>query len=256
MSNIIPKQVEFNGDTLLAVKDNDTGKILVSVNHICAALGLDARNQRDKLKEHPTLSKGCTILPTPSNGGIQEAFTIELDFLPLWLAGINPAKVNQEIQQKLIEYQLKAKDVLAAAFLTQNKPATVLEALAQTVQVLQEQDARLKQLENTTQAIKDTIIQEPDNWREDINRMFNKIVDRIGGEKFQEVRHESYKLLEQRAHVDLNRRLMNLRTRMLDQGFTKTAIEKANKLDVIEQDPKLREIYAQIIKEYYIRYVA
>jgi len=138
----------------------------------------------------------------------------------------------------------------------QKKPATILEALAQTVQVLQEQESRIKQLEGTTQAIKDTIIQEPDNWREDINRMFNKIVDRIGGQKFQEIRNESYKLLEQRAHVDLNRRLMNLRTRMLDQGFTKTAIEKANRMDVIEQDPKLREIYSQIIKEYYIRYVA
>jgi len=256
MSNIIPKQVEFNGDILLAIKNNNTGKIHVSINHICAALGLDARIQRDKLKEHATLSKGCTICPTPSNGGIQEAFTIELDFLPLWLAGINPAKVNPEVQEKLIEYQLKAKDVLAAAFLPQQKPVTILDALAQTVQVLQEQEARIRQLESTTQAIKDTIIQEPDNWREDINRMFNKIVDRIGGQKFQEIRNESYNLLESRAHVDLNRRLMNLRTRMLDQGATKTAIEKANKLDVIEQDPKLREIYAQIIKEYYIRYVA
>ncbi|MGE5631362.1 MAG: antA/AntB antirepressor family protein [Caulobacteraceae bacterium] len=137
-----------------------------------------------------------------------------------------------------------------------SKPVTVLDALSQTVQVLQEQEQRIKQLEGTTQAIKETIIQEPDNWREDINHMFNKIVDRIGGQKFQEIRNESYKLLESRAHVDLQRRLMNLRTRMLDQGFTKTAIEKANRMDVIEQDPKLREIYSQIIKEYYIKFVA
>ena len=86
--------------------------------------------------------------------------------------------------------------------------------------------------------------------------MFNKIVDRIGGQKFQEVRNESYRLLEKRARVDLNRRLMNLRSRMLAQGASKSAIEKANKLDVIEQDPKLREIYGKIISEYYIKYVA
>ncbi len=131
-----------------------------------------------------------------------------------------------------------------------------IQILQQAINILAEQERKLLAIEGTVSAIKDTIIQEPDNWREDINRMFNKIVDRIGGEKFQEVRHESYKLLEQRAHVDLNRRLMNLRTRMLDQGATKTAIEKANKLDVIEQDPKLREIYSQIIKEYYIKFVA
>lgn len=39
-------------------------------------------------------------------------------------------------------------------------------------------------------------------------------------------------------------------------GASKTAIDKANKLDVIEADPKLREIYASIIKEYTIKFVA
>lgn len=155
------------------------------------------------------------------------------------------ARYDAVTRAKLIELAMRAE-----------KPKSALEALALTVQALQEQDARLKQLETTTQAIKDTIIQEPDNWREEINRMFNQIVDRIGGEKFKEVRHESYRLLEQRAHVDLNRRLMNLRSRMLAQGASKSAIEKANKLDVIEQDPKLREIYGKIISEYYIKYVA
>lgn len=155
------------------------------------------------------------------------------------------ARYDAVTRAKLIELAMRAE-----------KPKSALEALALTVQALQEQDARLKQLETTTQAIKDTIIQEPDNWREEINRMFNQIVDRIGGEKFKEVRHESYRLLEQRAHVDLSRRLMNLRSRMLAQGASKSAIEKANKLDVIEQDPKLREIYGKIISEYYIKYVA
>lgn len=260
MANIIQKQVEFNGDILLAIKEEDTDKIYVAVKHICDALGLNENQRRTqyiKTQEDIVISRGVKKFSLPTNGGFQETYCIELDFLPLWLAKINANIIpNESVQEKLIEYQLKAKDVLAAAFLPQQKPASVLEALAQTVQVLQEQDARLKRLEGTTQAIKDTIIQEPDNWREDMNRMFNKIVDRIGGQKFQEIRNESYKLLEQRAHVDLNRRLMNLRTRMLDQGMTKTAIEKACKLDVIEQDPKLREIYSQIIKEYYIKFVA
>lgn len=136
------------------------------------------------------------------------------------------------------------------------KPVTALEALAQTVKVLQEQEQRVKQLESTTQTIKDTIITQPDNWREDLNRMFNRIVESIGGQRFRELRAESYKLLEERARVDLQRRLVNLRGRLFEQGANKTAIEKTNKLDVIEQDPKLREIYAKIIQEYTIKYVA
>jgi hypothetical protein len=156
--------------------------------------------------------------------------------------------LSWQVQRQLVNTYFRAKELM--------QPMSQIQILQQAINILAEQEKKLLSIEGTVSAIKDTIIQEPDNWREDMNRMFNKIVDRIGGQKFQEVRNESYRLLEKRARVDLTRRLMNLRTRMLDQGATKTAIEKANKLDVIEQDPKLREIYAQIIKEYYIRYVA
>lgn len=120
MNELIVKTINFNGDSLLAIKEND--KVYIGINNICCALGLDARIQRDKLKVHATLSKGCALRYIPSSGGNQEAFTIELNFLPIWLAGINPARVSPECKDKLIEYQLKAKDVLAQAFLN-NKPA-------------------------------------------------------------------------------------------------------------------------------------
>ena len=147
VAGLMVKQVEFNGDNLLAVKDDETGKIYVSVNHICNGLGIDSENQRAKLREHITISKGTMILGVPSNGGKQNAFVIELEFLPLWLAGINPAKVNPEVRDKLIEYQLKAKDVLAAAFLGQtqpqfNIPQTLPEALRLAAD-LAEENAKL-----------------------------------------------------------------------------------------------------------------
>lgn len=138
----------------------------------------------------------------------------------------------------------------------QQKPVTALEALAQTVQALQEQERRMTQIETTQQTIKDAVISEPDNWREDINRKLNKIAKAIGVNKFREVRAESYKLLEQRAGVKLERRLLNKRARMLVEGMSKSAIGKINKLDIIDEDKKLREIYAKIVSEYYIKYVA
>lgn len=109
------------------------------------------------------------------------------------------------------------------------KPVSALEALAQTVQ---------------------------DNWRQDIRHKLNKISQAIGPNKFQEVRSESYKLLEQRAGVLLERRLDNLKTRLLKEGISKSKIDKAGKIDVIDQDKKLREIYGKIVSEYLIRYVA
>lgn len=137
-----------------------------------------------------------------------------------------------------------------------NKPLTALEALRQTVDALTEQAQRIDKVEATQQAIKAAVIAEPDNWREDTNHKMNKIAEAIGEDKYREVRHESYELLEQRAGVSLKRRLANKRARMLEDGASKTAINGIRKIDIIEDDKKLREIYGKIVSEYLIKYVA
>ena len=60
---------------------------------------------------------GIKLYPLESNGGIQETMLLELDHLPIWLAKINPARFSDELKKELMDYQLKAKDVLAEAFL-------------------------------------------------------------------------------------------------------------------------------------------
>jgi phage antirepressor YoqD-like protein len=135
IQDLTVKQVNFNGDNLLAVKDNATGKIHVAVYFVCKGLKLDENQtkvQRDKINSDIVLSKGGRKISIPTNGGVQDVLCIELEFLPLWLAKINVNIIdNPEIQDKLIEYQLKAKDVLAAEFLGQavKLPATYSEAL-------------------------------------------------------------------------------------------------------------------------------
>ena len=61
-------------------------------------------------------------------------------------------------------------------------------------------------------------------------------------------------LVERRAGCDLNTRLRNKRNRMTEDGCTKTKINALNKMDVIEDDKKLREIFSKIVTEYEIRY--
>lgn len=59
------------------------------------------------------------ILPT--RGGTQRTLCLKLDYVPLWLAkiAITPKMEREtpELAARLEQYQLKAKDVLAAAFL-------------------------------------------------------------------------------------------------------------------------------------------
>jgi prophage antirepressor-like protein len=136
------------------------------------------------------------------------------------------------------------------------KPQCIEDLIILQAQSMKELRAEVNQLQSTQRAIKEAVIAEPDNWREDINRKMNKIAEAIGLNKYREVRSESYRLLEQRAGVLLERRLLNKRARMLAEGMSKTAIDKTNKMDIIDEDKKLREIYAKIVSEYYIKYVA
>jgi len=47
-----------------------------------------------------------------------------------------------------------------------------------------------------------------------------------------------------------------MRKRLEDEGATKSKINAVTRLDVVEADPRLKEIYTGIVKEMTIRYVA
>lgn len=126
MTGFAVKDVEFNGATLRAAQD--AGNIIwVGVRWVCQGLGLSvgqARRERKRIHEDLTLRQGESNLTLPTDGGNQEVLCIRLDFLPLWIAKINPTPKmkleNPQLVENLIAYQLKAKDVLAAAFLNKN----------------------------------------------------------------------------------------------------------------------------------------
>lgn len=107
----------------------------------------------------------------------------------------------------------------------------------------------------TTESIKEAVKPVFDNWRSEINLKFNRIQKNAGAE-FRALRSEMYLELERRAGCDLNTRLRNKRNRMVEDGCTKTKVSALNKMDVIEDDKKLREIFSKIVTEYEIRYCA
>ena len=117
MADLIIKDVNFYGDDIIAIKEN--GKIYVSVKSVCGNLGM-TKSQSDyqiqKIQKEELLKGACKINHLKTNGGIQEVLMIELDYLPAWLFKINPARFEDKLKEKLLVYQLKAKDVLAEAF--------------------------------------------------------------------------------------------------------------------------------------------
>lgn len=118
---MIMKEVQFMGDTLLTVKSDD-GDVYVGITWICQNLGF-TKNQMDsqvkKIQRDTVLSLGASKIPHDTKGIVNNVLCLDITYLPLWLAKINANIVKPEIQGKLVEYQLRAKDVLAEAFVPQ-----------------------------------------------------------------------------------------------------------------------------------------
>ncbi len=110
------KTVLFYEDELTAVRAED-GRVYVSMNQMCAALGLDAQAQRRRIGRHLVLSKGLqgvANLATP--GGTQFGYVLRVDLVPLWLSGVRVSAVREEIKPKLTQFQEEAATVLWEAF--------------------------------------------------------------------------------------------------------------------------------------------
>ena len=155
LSNLLTREVDFYGDTIMCAEDNSTGKIYVGVKWVCQGIGLtddQAKNERKKIGKDLVLSKGGSNLTLLTNGGEQEVLCIELDYLPLWLAKISLTpkmqKNNPVAVKKLINYQLKAKDVLSQAFINPREinldkfqiPTTLSEALMLSANLAKENE--------------------------------------------------------------------------------------------------------------------
>ena len=110
----------------------------------------------------------------------------------------------------------------------------------------------IHQVKSEVKGIRDVVAINVTNWRQESNNVINKIAKLQDG-NFQNVRALSYELLEQRAKCKLSIRLTNLKRQMLENGCSKSKVDKTNKLDVIENDQRLKEIYISIIKEMAIK---
>lgn len=92
------------------------------------------------------------------------------------------------------------------------------------------------------------------DWRQGTTRLIQRIAQyQGGGDAYKDVRNEIYAEVDKRAGVSLKTRLTNKRRRMADEGVSKSKRDKLNKVDVIQDDKKLIEIYMAIVKEYAIK---
>ncbi len=114
------RQVEFYGDTVLAVAVEEAGRrsIYVPLRPICELMGIDWSAQFRRLNRDPVLSRRMISVAVTATQDDQSRLMVSLplDYLNGWLFGINADRVRPELRERVIRYQENCYQVLADAF--------------------------------------------------------------------------------------------------------------------------------------------
>lgn len=160
-----------------------------------------------------------------------------------------------EVQRSLVNSYFKVRDLTSDLSPQLQLMMQMVNQMAQTERQVKEVKALAEKTAETAEAIKEAVQPVFDDWRKAINDKVVKITKK-SDKSYAEMRDEMYRELERRAGCDLGTRLRNLRNRLSDKGGTKTEVEKLCKMDVIESDKRLKEIFSKIVTEYEIRFCA
>ncbi|WP_026881365.1 ORF6N domain-containing protein [Clostridium akagii] len=130
-----------------------------------------------------------------------------------------------------------------------------LKMFKQMFQVIAQDELEQKKLQRSVtetkkevQDIRDVITLNPSAaWRMECNRILNAIGRETGD--YKAPKDQVYTALKTRASCRPNVLISNLQKRAKANGMAPSKIEKLNLLDVLENEPRLKEIYVTIVKE-------
>lgn len=161
-----------------------------------------------------------------------------------------------DVQRKLVNSYFRIKESIEDLSPQTQLLIGMVNQIAEMERKANEATELARKAIETTESIKEAVKPvSDDTWREEINKKFNRI-QRNTDYQFNYLRTEMYSELERRAGCDLSARVRNKIQRMEETGCRKTDINKVNRMDIISEDKRLREIFAKIVTEYEIRYCA
>ena len=153
-----------------------------------------------------------------------------------------------EVYDRLVETYFRAKEVMPQL----NNLSPQLQLLINMEIEQNKMKEQIQEVKTEVQGIRDVVAINLTDWRKSTTNVINKIAQQQDG-NYQNVRAESYKMLEQRARCDLKARRRNMKLRLMENGVSQSKADRVTMLDVIESDRRLTEIYISIIKEMAIK---
>ena len=196
-NELVVKNVDMLGDNVVAAQDSE-GNIWAGVKWFCEGLGLtdgQARYERLKLQEDLVLSKGTKFHPLGKSNANKDVLCLRHDFVPLWLAKITitPAMKdnNPELVDKLVKYQLKAKDILADAFLNKKDtpPTSTSGQIRLLAQGYTELEEKVDTVERKVDYLEDNMNIDYAQQKQIKSLASDVVVDAVGGKSARAYRY-------------------------------------------------------------------
>ncbi|BDX45623.1 hypothetical protein L6E_00370 [Enterococcus hirae] len=188
--------------------------------------------------------------PTP--GGIQNItdHAMKLD-MAKEISMIQRTEKGKQARQYFIQVEKEYKQQL----LDTSKLSPELQMFQGIFNAVAKQELETKRLATQMDNITEIVALNTTDWRRDCRNLVNKMAQTQGGYgAYQEIQTAIYEEVDRRAGSSLKTRSTNLRNRMAGEGVSKSKRDKTNKLDVIESDKRLKEIYLSVVKDFSIKY--
>lgn len=111
--------ITFYGEDIIALQDLDPNETYVVIAQLCLQMGLNRAVQEQRIRAHAVLAHTARKLPIDNDGQHEDAWCLRVDTLPLWLAGIESASVDQSaravVSCRSINIWWRASVAMAAA---------------------------------------------------------------------------------------------------------------------------------------------
>ena len=106
---------QAGGEEVLAAR-TETSEIYLPIRPICTALGVNWATQYRKIKADEILLESTRNLRMQTRGGAQVLVCMDVEAIPLWLAGIEPSRVRPDLRERLKTYKRWVRKAVYEAF--------------------------------------------------------------------------------------------------------------------------------------------
>lgn len=241
---------------LIPTSTDEQGNILVSGRDLHEFLNIEtpyakwfSRMIEYGFNENIDYSVLDKIVQNPSGGRPQTDHAMTLD-MAKEISMIQRNDKGKQARQYFIEVEKEYKQNQIDV----NELSPELKMFNQIFKTVAANEIENKKLNHKVDNIAEIVSLNTTDWRKTSQSIIRKIALAQGGYgAYKEVASDAYAETDRRAGANLKIRLTNLKKNRLANGMSRSKVDKTNKLDVIDGDKRLKEIYMSVVKDFAIK---